>query len=59
MNRAEFTDKTLALSRRGASASASYNEVRVWNRALSEGELMMNAIRFRRMGETAVVEGNP
>ena len=45
--------------RGGSSASASYNEVRVWNRALSEGELMMNAIRFRRMGETAVVEGKP
>lgn len=31
---------------------ASYNEVRIWNRALSEEELTKNAIKFYKAGET-------
>lgn len=34
------------------SANASYNEVRIWKRALSEGELTDNAKRFYKAGET-------
>lgn len=34
------------------SASASYNEVRIWKRALSEEELTQNAIKFHNAGET-------
>lgn len=33
-------------------ACASYNEVRIWNRALSEEELTQNAVRFYKAGET-------
>lgn len=33
-------------------ADASYNEVRIWNRALSEEELTQNAIKFHKAGET-------
>jgi len=32
--------------------SASYNEVRIWKRALGEQELTQNAIRFHQAGET-------
>lgn len=44
----------LGLSYCGSSwrAKASYNEVRVWKRALSEGELTDNAKRFYKAGET-------
>lgn len=34
------------------SANASYNEVRIWKRALSEQELTQNAIKFHKAGET-------
>lgn len=34
-------------------ANASYNEVRIWKRALSEQELTQNAIKFHKAGETA------
>lgn len=34
------------------AAKASYNEVRIWNRALSEEELTKNAIKFHKAGET-------
>ena len=40
------------LRRREAAASASYNEVRIWNRALDENELTQNAIKFHKAGET-------
>lgn len=33
-------------------ANAAYNEVRIWNRALSEEELTQNAIKFHKAGET-------
>ncbi|MCQ2367865.1 MAG: leucine-rich repeat protein [Kiritimatiellae bacterium] len=33
-------------------ANAAYNEVRIWNRALSEEELTQNAIKFHEAGET-------
>ena len=33
-------------------APTSYNEVRIWNRALDEKELTQNAIRFHKAGET-------
>lgn len=33
-------------------ANASYNEVRIWNRNLSEEELTKNAIKFYEAGET-------
>ena len=35
-----------------ATPDASYNEVRIWNRALDEKELTQNAIRFHKAGET-------
>lgn len=33
-------------------ANLEYNEVRIWNRALSEKELTQNAIKFHKAGET-------
>ena len=36
-----------------AAPSASYNELRIWNRELSESELSKNAVRFYKAGETA------
>lgn len=36
----------------GDDAVGSYNEVRIWNRALSEEELTQNAIKFHKAGET-------
>lgn len=33
-------------------SNISYNEVRIWNRALSEEELTQNAIKFHKAGET-------
>lgn len=34
------------------TSEVSYNEVRIWNRALSEEELTQNAIKFHKVGET-------
>ncbi len=36
----------------GGGCKAAYNEVRIWNRALSEEELTQNAIKFHKAGET-------
>lgn len=44
---------------REPAANASYNEVRIWNRALDEQELTQNAISFHKAGETMKTSGVP
>lgn len=44
---------------RESAANASYNEVRIWNRALDEKELTQNAIKFHKAGETVKTSGGP
>ena len=41
------------------AANASYNEVRIWSRALDEDELTQNAINFHKAGETTKTSGWP
>ena len=52
----EFLHLGLSYNGNDSAASASYNEVRVWRRALDEKELTQNAIKFHKAGET--VKGN-
>jgi len=48
----EHKDSWLGASYWGDTcADASYNEFRIWNRALSEKELTQNAIKFHKAGE--------
>ena len=43
----------LGRATREPAANASYNEVRIWSRALDEDELTQNAINFHKAGETS------
>ena len=48
----EWSLKELQHPKLWVGAPNSYNEVRIWNRALSEEELTQNAIKFHNAGET-------
>ncbi len=49
----------LGRATREPAANASYNEVRIWNRALDEKELTQNAINFHKAGETMKTSDGP